>query len=143
MMKLLSRNIVIAILIFLAIASLYPMITGQLKTSEKISLSDLVAQIRDGKVKAIMVQGDTLAITLADGSERVSKKESEAGLTETFRNYGVSDDALKSVAITVEEQSGFLFWVGAVLPFVLPFALVIFFFWMISKQAQQANVQAF
>ncbi|MBI2038891.1 MAG: ATP-dependent zinc metalloprotease FtsH [Candidatus Niyogibacteria bacterium] len=142
-MKLFSRNIAIAILVLLLIATLYPVVTGQLQPKETFALSDVVSEIRTGNVTSIMISGDDLAIRLKDGSERASKKESEAGLTETLKNYGVTDAMLESIAITVEGPSGFLFWAGAVLPFLLPFVLVIFFFWLISRQVKQANVQAF
>ncbi|MBI4138686.1 ATP-dependent zinc metalloprotease FtsH, partial [Candidatus Uhrbacteria bacterium] len=39
--------------------------------------------------------------------------------------------------------SGALFWLSAVLPFALPFLLVVLFFWLAARQVQRANVLAF
>ena len=138
-MKLFSRNIGIAILVLLLIATLYPAVSGQFQPQKPIALSELVTEIRAGNVKAITVSGDDLAIQLADSSERASKKESEAGLTETLKNYGVTDAELLPIAVAVEGPSGWLFWMSAILPFLLPFVLVIFFFWLISRQVKQAD----
>ena len=142
-MKLFSRNILIAIAIFLLIASFYPLALEQFKEVEEISLSSLAEKIKNGQVKKIEVSGDTLAVFTLDDKKLVSKKEVESGFTETLKNYGVSSDEMAKIDIAVINPSGFAFWAGAILPFLAPFLLVILFFWMISRQVKQANVQAF
>ncbi|MEK7566537.1 MAG: ATP-dependent metallopeptidase FtsH/Yme1/Tma family protein, partial [Patescibacteria group bacterium] len=142
-MKLFSRNILIAIAIFLLLASFYPLALERLKEVEEISLSSLAEKIKSGQVKKIEVSGDTLAVFMLDDKELVSKKEIESGFTETLKNYGVSAEEFAKIDIAVKNLSGLAFWVGAILPFLAPFLLVILFFWMISRQVKQANVQAF
>ncbi len=133
----------IAIAIFLLIASFYPLALEQFEEQEEISLSALAEKIKTGQVKKIEVSGDSLAVFTLDAKELVSKKEVESGLSETLKNYGVSSDEMAKIDIAVINPSGFAFWAGAILPFLAPFLLVILFFWLISRQVKQANVQAF
>src|SRR3990167_1706185 len=63
------KNIVIGILIFFLLASLYSILSGQLIKLEEISLSALVEEIKKGEVEKISVKGERLEILL------VSKKE--------------------------------------------------------------------
>ncbi|QQG46114.1 MAG: ATP-dependent zinc metalloprotease FtsH [Candidatus Niyogibacteria bacterium] len=142
-MKLFSRNIFITLFIFLLLATLYPMILEQFKEVEEISLSALAEKIKAGNVERIEVSGDTLQVFTAGEREFVSKKEAEAGLTETLKNYGVTTEEFSKIDIAVKNPTGFAFWVGAILPFLAPFLLIILFFWLISRQVKQANVQAF
>ncbi|MEK7599398.1 MAG: ATP-dependent zinc metalloprotease FtsH [Patescibacteria group bacterium] len=142
-MKLFSRNILIAVFILFLLASLYPFLIEQFQKEEEISLSRLVSEIKSGKVKKIEIQGDELKILFGDDKVALSKKEAEAGLSETFKNYGVADADLQKINIEIKTPSGFLFWISTILPFLAPFLLVILFFWLISRQVRQANVQAF
>jgi cell division protease FtsH len=94
-------------------------------------------------VKSISIEGEDLTLTKTDESIVKSKKESDAALTETLVSYGVKPDVLSKVDIKVVSQSGLGFWLLNILPIILPIGLVIFFFWMISRQAKQGGMQAF
>src|SRR3989339_60103 len=142
-MKLISRNIIVAFLILMLLAGAYSFLQGTFNVREEISLSDLVKKINAGEVKKVDVNGDELSVSLNDGSVLFSKKEPENSLTQTFSNYGVSKEALDKVAIEIKNPSGALFWISALLPFVLPFLLIVLFFWLAARQVQRANVQAF
>ena len=67
------------------------------------------------------MSGNSLAIELKDGVSR-RRPETEGSLTETSA-HGVDTDKLKDVKITVKEDSGASLWLGAILPFLLPFFL--------------------
>ena len=142
-MKLISRNIIVAFLILMLLAGAYSFLQGTFNVREEISLSDLVKKINAGEIKKVDVNGDELSVSLNDGSVLFSKKEPENSLTQTFSNYGVSKEALDKVAIEIKNPSGALFWISALLPFVLPFLLIVLFFWLAARQVQRANVQAF
>ena len=142
-MKLISNNLIKALFIFFILAFLYTSFTNTFRKVEEISLSNLVEKINAGVVKKIVVEDSDLVITLKDSKELKSKKESEAALSETLKNYGVSNEALKSVSIEVKTPSGILYWIGALLPFILPFLLIVAFFWLTARQVQRSNVQAF
>lgn len=130
-------------MILLVLAALYSAFSGSFKSVPNITLSDLVSKINDGQVSSITISDSDLSIKLKDGTMFASKKESEAALTETLKNYGVATDKLSQVAISVENPSGFLYWLGVSLPFILPFLLIVGFFWLTARQVQRSNVQAF
>ena len=138
-----SRSILLGLLALMLLTGLYSLLTGSMKSQEEISLSQLVAEINSGKVSKITVSGDNLEIIFKDNSQKISKKESEAALGETLKNYGVSADALKNVAVEIKEPSGLLYWLGNILPFLLPLLIIVVFFWLAGRQMKSANLQAF
>lgn len=142
-MQLLSKNIFGALLILMLLAYLYTAFSGSFEEAKEISLSELVLKINAGEVSKISVKDSDLEIALRSGEELKSKKENEAALSETLKNYGVSEGGLQQVSIEVKNPSGALYWFGAFLPFILPFLLIVAFFWLTAKQVQRANVQAF
>lgn len=142
-MQLLSKNVIGALLVLMMLAFLYTSFAGMFKDVPEISLSELVGKINTGEVAKIVVRNSDLHITLNDNSELRSKKENEAALSETFKNYGVSEEKLRQVSIEVQNPSGLLYWLGVLLPFILPFLLIVAFFWMTARQVQRANIQAF
>lgn len=130
-------------MILMMLAFLYTSFAGMFREVREISLSELVAKINAGEVAKIVVRDSDLDVTLKDDSELRSKKENEAALSETFKNYGVSEEKLRQVSIDVQNPSGLLYWLGVLLPFILPFLLIVAFFWMTARQVQRANIQAF
>ncbi len=131
--------------IFLALIALYSIIADKSEKPEDISLSALSARIQAGEVKSILVEGDKLEVTLSDEAGTIlrSKKEREASLTETLSNYGVTVESLAQANIEIKNETGFFFWLGNLLPFLIPVLFIVVFFWFISKQMKGQGVQAF
>jgi len=127
----------------LSLAFLYSALSGSIKEVQQISLSELVTKINADQVAKIVVSDSDLEATLRDGTVLGSKKENEAALSETLKNYGVSDEKLGKVIIDVQNPSGLVYWLGILLPFLLPFLLIVAFFWLTARQVQRANIQAF
>ncbi|MEK7090173.1 MAG: ATP-dependent zinc metalloprotease FtsH [Patescibacteria group bacterium] len=143
-MKLFSKNILIAILILFFIASIWSIFSEQLKSVDEITISRLVAEINDGKVKGIVIEGEDLVVTLRDGVEQKTKKESGVSLSDSLLAYGVTEQSLKEIeTVEVRGPSGLIFWLGAILPFLIPLILIGVFFWLASRNVQRANLQAF
>lgn len=142
-MKSLTKNILIAVLVFVAASAVFSLFQTPTEKIEEITLSQLATQVNEGKVTEISVEGNNLSITLADGVKEKTKKESEAALTETLGNYGVDAEKLRAVKIAVKEPSGALFWFATIFPFVLPFLLVGLLIWFMFRQAQKGSLQAF
>ena len=130
-MKLFSKNILLAILVLFFIASIWSIFSEQIKSAEEITISELVSAINGGRVREIAVEGEDLKITLRDGGLQQTKKESGVSLPETLKAYGVTEEAMKQIdKFDVRGPSGFLFWIGAILPFLIPiilFSKVVFF----------------
>jgi len=105
-------------------------------------MSQLVEEIRNDQVSKINVSGDTVNVELKDNKKQTLNKERESSLSETFKNYGLEQDKLQSVQFTVNEESGLMFWLGTILPILLPFIFIAGIFWLMLRQAQKGNAQA-
>lgn len=138
-----SRTLIYALLIFVLISGVYALLQGQFQGKKEISLSDLVARVNEGRVDRITVEDNTLTIRLKDGSEFSSYKESETGLTETLKNYGVDPAKLKDINIEVKSLSGVGYWLSVILPILAPLILIGFFIWWTARQVQRGSMQAF
>ncbi|MBI4132456.1 MAG: ATP-dependent metallopeptidase FtsH/Yme1/Tma family protein [Candidatus Sungbacteria bacterium] len=138
-----SKTFVYALIVFVLISGLWALFQGQFTERRELSISELVASINDGKVEKITVEDDTLMVRLKDGTEATSRKESEAGLSETLRNYSVEPEKLKDVAIEMKALGGVSYWLGVLLPFLAPLLLIGFFIWWTARQVQRGSMQAF
>ena len=140
-----GRNFFFALALLFSLTLLFSFIIEE-GTSGEIpvwSINQVADQITEGKVESITVEGDNLAITLKDDGEAKSQKEVEAGLSETLRNYGVTNEELRSVEIRVKDQSGFSYWAGILIPSLLPVLLMILVFWWLFRQARTGANQVF
>lgn len=140
------KNFAIAFLVFLVISYTFSLFTASAEKPEEVTLSQLATEIKESKVSEITVEGQSLRIVLteSEGSKKQkTQKEGEASLTESLANYGVSPDQMQSVKINVKEPSGFGFWAGVILPFLVPFLLIVLLFWFMMRQAQRGSMQAF
>ena len=85
-----SSSIVGAVIVFILITALYLVINGGvLESAPEISISDLAKNMNDGNVKKIVVAGEGLSVTYANGEVKTAKKETESSLSQTLFNYGV------------------------------------------------------
>ncbi|MDP3901348.1 MAG: ATP-dependent zinc metalloprotease FtsH, partial [bacterium] len=142
-MNALYKNIALAIITLIIITMVFSALMDSAAPAQDLSISQLVAKISSGDVAKIIIQGETLNIELADGTNAVAKKEPESGLTETLRNYGVSNTALQTINIEVKDDSGFQFWAGILIPTILPLIIIIGIFWFIFRQGKSGASQAF
>jgi len=136
-------NIIGAILIFAILIISYALLSDLKKEVEEIALSDLAAQITRQEVAKITVSGDNLGIELKDGTEKKSKKETEAALSETLANYDVSSEHLSSVEIEIKSPTGVGYWLLNILPFLIPIIFFVALFWILTRQVKGAGMQAF
>lgn len=138
-----SKNFLLALIILLAISAAYSLVAGRFEEKEKLSLSQVVGRINAGGVKEIVVVDSALEITLSDGKKAEAQKELEAGLSETLKNYGVDQEKLRAVEISVKNRGAFNFVMGFVLPILAPIFLILLIIWFMSRQFQRGSMQAF
>ena len=136
-------SIASTVLIFMIITALYLALSGKTKETVNIPISDLASSVSDGDVKKILVEGEKLTVTYENDEIKNSKKETESSLSQTLFNYGVDKLALEAVEIEIKDESGFGFWLLNILPFLLPIAFILLFFWYLSRQVKGAGMQAF
>ena len=135
-------NLLTAVLVFLIISTLYSAISEKNNKVEEVSVSKIAQDISGGLVKKIVVEGGMINAEYADGTKKKSKKEVESSLSQTLVNYGVTSEKLASVEVEVKNESGFGYYALNFLPFLLPVILIVFVFWMLSKQVKGAGMQA-
>ncbi|MFA6258026.1 MAG: ATP-dependent zinc metalloprotease FtsH [Candidatus Paceibacterota bacterium] len=136
-------NIAGALVFFMLITALYLAVSGDTQAIPKVSISELANSVVAGEVKTILVEGDKLTITYQNGEVKESKKEVGAPLSQTFFDYGVNAAALAKTDIQIKDESGFMFWLVNLLPFILPIVFILIFFWYLSRQVKGAGMQAF
>lgn len=136
-------QLLLTLLIFFTLVSLYSSISGKGEITEEIPLSALAQEIKDGNVSNITIVGDKLELTFADETKKLSKKEANTALTTTLKNYDVSEEALAKINIEVRNDRGFLYWFASLAPIILPIAFIVFFIWFLSRQVKGAGMQAF
>jgi len=141
-MEKILKNLFTIILLFLLLSGIIILYQSPDKKPASVSLSELVTEINQDKVKAITIQSNILDIELQDGSKQKASKESESSLTETLANYGIDKERVNNVSIAIKEDSGWTLWLSAILPFLLPFLLIGAFIWFMLRQAQRGNAQA-
>ncbi|MBU1149242.1 ATP-dependent metallopeptidase FtsH/Yme1/Tma family protein, partial [Patescibacteria group bacterium] len=141
-MKKLLKNIIIFFLVFLVIAGILSTYSTSLEKPEEISIAQLVSQIENEEVEQIIIKGEELQIFTKNGQEQVTRKEPAESLSTLLKNYQVDPDKVKAVGIKVESESGASFWLGAILPFLLPFLLIGAFVWFMFRQVQGNNQRA-
>jgi len=141
-MKNLFKNLTIFILVFLVIAAVFSSFTIDQKKPENISLSQLVEQIKQEQVAEININDLDLAIKLTDGTQQVSRRESNESLVQSLVNLGLTPEELSKVKISIESPSKLSFWLGAVLPFLAPLLIIGLFIFLMAKQVQGFNQKA-
>ncbi len=136
------KNLLLALVVFLVIAGLFALYRTPQEKPEEVSLSTVAQEINEEKIKKIEIEENKLAIELQDETKQTAVKEPEAALSETLANYGVAQDKLAKIEIEIKEKSGFAYWMGAILPFLLPFIFIALFIYLMSRQVQRGQSRA-
>ena len=138
----LMKNLLFIFLVLFLISLIFSLLPIQ-KVKE-ISISQLVSDINQEKIKEIAVLDDQIEITYKNGEVAKTRKESGATLFESLINYGVEKEKLKGVGIEIKEVSRIWDWLGPLLIFgVLPLLSLFIFFWFVFRQARVGASQAF
>ena len=143
-MKNLFKNIFLVFLLLLLISSFFSLSgTDYFEKVKEVSLSELVTQIKEGKVAEIKIKNDLLKIHLKDGTKERAFKEKDTPLTTTLKNLGVEESRILAINIKEEREGSFMIFLTNFLPIILPFLLVGLFLWLMMRQAQQGQMRAF
>jgi len=143
-MNKLLKNLGTLFLVFLLLSFLFALYNSSQPSgkTEEISMSRLADEIKTDQVQKISIEGDLVNVNLKDNKKQSLTKEKEASLSETLKNYGIDPDKLQAVDISVQKESGWIFWLGNILPILLPFIFIAGIFWLMLRQAQRGNAQA-
>ncbi len=138
------NNILSTVLFLIALSFVYSYVTNSAVEPEEYSISQVAEQVKLEEVKEIVVKGSSLEITYTDETRTpgISKKENDAAVTETLANLGVTVDQISNVAINVQNESGFRYWLGNLAPFIFPLVLLGFIIWFFTRSVKGAGMQA-
>ncbi|MFY9492900.1 MAG: ATP-dependent zinc metalloprotease FtsH [Minisyncoccia bacterium] len=142
-MKDVLKNILFALVIFIVLVSLFSGAADVFKKEKVISLSELALQVKENQVKKALISGDKVTLTLADNSAAVVYKEPAGSFLDSLKNLGVPEKNISALDIQVKTESGLGYFLINILPVILPFLLILLFFWFMFRQAKAGQTQAF
>ncbi len=142
-MKNLAKNFILLIFLFLTASLFFSFFSSPFQEKKEVSLTTLVEEINQGKVKKIIALGNQIEIIYQDNSRAYSTKEPEAALSQSLINYGANKERLTRIEITTKEVGTVWNWLGPLLFSILPLLIIGFFLWSIFRQARTGAMQAF
>ncbi len=104
-----------------------------------VPLSQVVKDVKDGKVKEITVTDNKLTVKRENNETVQTFKEPGSNVYQLFKDAGVSLDKTK---VAVKDETGLNSWVN-ILSSVIPILLMVAFFWFIFRQARGAQESIF
>ncbi|MFC1622667.1 ATP-dependent zinc metalloprotease FtsH [Patescibacteria group bacterium] len=142
-MKNLFKNLGIVIIVFIVLASLLSLYPNKEKVQpEEVGVGVVIEKINTQEVAEISIKGDELEVVLNDGKTLKAKKEPAESLSTLLKNYSVPIEKINNIKIEVKSESGFEYWLGILLPFLLPFIFIIFFIFLLTRQVKGINNRA-
>ncbi len=135
-----SRASIVYLLLFVVIIGFlvwnFQQSTGQ---QDVLTINQLAADIKSGKVNRIIEDNDRLT-AIYDSGERYSQKEPTSTLVEQLNALGVTAEDLSAESIQIEIKAPSA-WLGILtaLGYILPFILLGGVFWFVFRQAQGSN----
>jgi cell division protease FtsH len=130
------RRILIWVLVLLLFVPFLANLFGGLSRQEQVPFSQLLTDIREGRVETITVIGSQLEVSYVDSEEvRISRKEETASLVEVLQRANIDPS---TVNIEIQDAAVGRVWFD-VLGTVLPLLLMVLFFMMIFRQARGAQ----
>lgn len=142
-MKKLTKNIIISVLVFLTVISLFSFYVTPEDEVIRLNIVAMVEKINNSEVKSISVIGEgKVVLTFLDDTTAEVLKEPNESLGELLNNYNVDPEKLATIGVTVEEESPFEALLLATLPFLITFLIIGVFLYFMMRQAQGANSRA-
>ncbi|HRY31259.1 MAG TPA: ATP-dependent zinc metalloprotease FtsH [Candidatus Paceibacterota bacterium] len=137
-------NLITTILVIFAVILIFSMLSDSGPGKEEIALSKLASDIKSDIVETITVRGDEVEAKYKDSEIlRTTKIEANSSFSETLVNYGLTADEISQITIDIQNETGFLYWVYVLAPFLLPLFFILFLIWYLSRQVKGAGMQAF
>ncbi|MCA9361446.1 ATP-dependent zinc metalloprotease FtsH [Candidatus Kaiserbacteria bacterium] len=138
------NNILSTVLALILVSAAYSYLTDNQVKPEEISVSDIVGQVKAGEVKEIVVRGTALEVDYRDESRNkaVAKKETDAAISETLTNLGVTPEQLSEIRIDVQRETGFSYWFSNFAPFLFPIIFLGVIIWFFTRSVKGAGMQA-
>ncbi len=138
------NNLLSTVLLLIFVVGAYSYFAANQKKTDEISISDIVREVQGGEVKEIIVRGSELEVNYQDETRNsgIAKKETDAAISETLTNLGVTTAQLADVKIEVKNPTGFNYWLSNLAPFLFPLVFLGLVVWFFSRSVKGAGMQA-
>lgn len=138
------NNMISTVLLLIFVMALFSYFSDTQETPEELSLSEVVQQVKAGEVSEIIIRGATLEVVYADETRThgEAKKETDAAISDTLKNFGVTTEQLESIKIDVQRETGFSYWVSQLAPFIFPLLFLGIIIWFFTRSVKGAGMQA-
>ena len=134
------RNVLLwlfVLAVFFSFLFSFPMQSGD--KEEEIALSQVLVDIKENKIKEVEVEDNKLNLTYEDESKKFSRKEAGVSFAEVLKAEEIDSSMAK---ISIKDTSLSKAWIN-ILSGILPFILLVVFFFFIFKQARGAQDSIF
>jgi cell division protease FtsH len=138
------NNLLSLVLLLILVSAAYSYVAERQVKVEEVSLSNIAAEVKEGKVKEIVVRGSKLEVAYTDESRAKAegKKENDSSITETLTNLGVTAEELSTVTIDVKNETGAAYYLSTFAPFIFPLIFLILIVWFFTRSVKGAGMQA-
>ncbi len=128
------KGFAIYILIALAALVFFAGLSGGYDTSKEVPISQVVSEIKEGKIDKLTVEGDKIKVVYKEQG-KLAQAHKEQGES-IYRILESSQVDPKSVTIDVQDVSWQQAWLG-ILGTLLPIIIMVAFFFLIFRQARE------
>jgi len=138
------NNMLTAIFFLVLVTAVYSYIVDQQVPPEELTLSQVVEQVKNGEVREIVVRGTTLEVSYGDETRNSgeAKRETDAAISTTLTNLGVTEEQLATITIDVQKPTGFGYWAGTLAPFLFPLLFLLLIIWFFTRSVKGVGMQA-
>ena len=136
-----NQSYIIYLLLFVAIIAMVVYnFSSQGNSQNVLTINEVADGIKNGTVKRIQENDNSLTVIYADGTSKTSTKEANATLLEQLTQLGVTTAQLSSSNVKIEVKPPSA-WLGIItaLGYILPFIILGGAFFFIFRQAQGSN----
>ena len=141
-MKNLLRNFLLLTLAFFVIAALFSAFSEAGVEKEIVGLETVINKINAEEVREVKVAGNSIEIILNDEKILKAQKEENDSFASLISDFSVAPEKLENIKISIVEESGFNYWLKAMLPIILPVIIIGFFIIFMMRGLQGANSKA-
>ena len=136
---------VVAALVVFALLGLSNRQTQPAEAATDITFSQVAAYAKAGQITRIVEDGNSLDVTLTNGTAVKSRREPDTGLTQSLRNFGVTEEQLSRIDLQVKGQAD-LGWLSSsiwLLPLLFLGLMMVVFMRKGNSQPGNGNVLSF
>ncbi len=127
----LRNNLGIIILAIIGFVFLYAMVTPFSSSSEKVSISRVISEIKDEQVDSVIIQKDKLEVELKDGSKLTAEISESMDFLQVLSDQGID---LASVPLEFKNEQMKGVWLDLITA-IVPTVLIIGFILFMMRQA--------